>query len=33
MNYLQEYRSKLKTPEEAVRIVKDGDCVYVLFNK
>ena len=27
MNYLQEYRSKLKTPEEAVRIVKDGDWV------
>ena len=27
MNYLQEYHSKLKTPEEAVRIVKDGDWV------
>ena len=27
MDYLQEYRSKLKTPEEAVRIVKDGDWV------
>ena len=27
MDYLQEYRSKLKTPEEAVRVVKDGDWV------
>ena len=27
MNYLQEYKSKLKTPEEAVRVVKDGDWV------
>ena len=27
MDYLQEYRSKLKTPEEAVRVIKDGDWV------
>ena len=27
MDYLNEYRSKLKTPEEAVRAVKDGDWV------
>ena len=27
MDYRQEYRQKLRTPEEAVRIVKDGDWV------
>ena len=27
MNYYDEYRSKLKTPEEAVRCVKNGDWV------
>ena len=27
MNYLQEYRSRLKTPGEAVRVIKDGDWV------
>ena len=25
MNYYDEYRSKLKTPEQAVRCVKSGD--------
>ena len=27
MNYYDEYRSKLKTPEQAVRYVKNGDWV------
>ena len=27
MDYSQEYRRKLKTPEEAVRVVKDGDWI------
>ena len=27
MNIYEEYQSKLKTPEEAVRVVKDGDWV------
>lgn len=27
MNYMDEYRSKLRTPEEAVRVVKSGDWV------
>ena len=27
MNYYDEYRSKLKTPEQAVRCVKSGDWV------
>ena len=26
-NYASEYKSKLKTPEEAVKIVKDGDWI------
>ena len=27
MDYLKEYKEKLRTPEEAVKIVKDGDWV------
>ena len=27
MDVLTEYRSKLRTPEEAVRVVKDGDWI------
>ena len=26
MDLLSEYRSKLRTADEAVKIVKDGDC-------
>ena len=27
MSYYDEYRQKLKTPEEAVQVVKDGDWI------
>ena len=27
MNIYEEYKSKLRTPEEAVKVVKDGDWV------
>ena len=27
MDYLKEYKEKLRTPEEAVKVVKDGDWV------
>ena len=27
MNFAEEYKRKLKTPEEAVKLVKDGDWV------
>ena len=27
MNFAEEYKRKLRTPEEAVKLVKDGDWV------
>ena len=27
MSYFEEYKSKLRTPEEAVKVVKDGDWI------
>ena len=32
MSFYDEYRSKLRSPEEAVRIVKDGDWVDYISN-
>jgi 4-hydroxybutyrate CoA-transferase len=32
MNWLDDYRSKLQSPEEAVRQIESGDCVYYAGN-
>ena len=32
MDYLKEYQSKLRTPDEAVRVVKSGDWVDYITN-
>ena len=32
MDYITEYRNKLRTPEEAVKVVKSGDWIDYLTN-